>query len=130
MGTIKTTYNRTNNLTTFKVAGKMTASDFYDGLAHYYEGNVTQLTLWDLTEADLSAIDTDEISDFASYARHLAEARQGGRTAVVVGGSFEFGLARMFETHLEIGGLPIEINSYRSLAEAMKWLGCGGDDDC
>jgi len=130
MGYIETTYDLPSNLTTFKVVGKMSAADFFDCLARYYNGNVTLLNLWDLTESNLSEISTDEIEDFAEYARHLAEARKGGKTAIVFGGTFEFGLGRMFKTYLEIAGLPLAMNNYQNLEEAKKWLDFQGDQDC
>lgn len=130
MGNIETTYDLPKELTTFKVVGNMKAADFFDCLARYYAGHVTRLSLWDLTEADLSSIATDEIEDFAEYARHLAEIRKGEKTAIVCCGTFEFGLGRMFETYLELAGLPLEVSIYRSLENAKKWLGFGGGHDC
>ncbi len=130
MGHIQTTYDSSQGLTTYKVVGKMTTTDFFDCLARCDAGDLSLLNLWDLTEADLSAIATDEIEDLAEYAKHLAEASQGGKTALVFGGSFGFGLGRMFETYLEIAGLPLVINSFRSLEAALQWLHRGDEDDC
>lgn len=123
MGTIETKYDLPQDLTTFKVVGKMKVDDFYDCLAGYYEKGVTPLTLWDFTEADVSALTSEQISDFAKYARNLAEARKGGKTAVVFDTPFDFGLGRMFQSYLEIAGLPIEILISHSLDEAKQWLG-------
>ena len=123
MGTIEIIYDLPKGLTIFKAVGKMKAADFFDCLASYYQREVTLLTLWDLTEVDLSEITTGEIEDFADHARHLAEARKGGKTALVFSGVFEFGIGRMFEAYLEIGPLPFEINCFRSFEEAVDWLG-------
>lgn len=120
---IETTYDFTQDLTLFKVVGKMRAVDFYDCLDSYYARGVTPLTLWDLTKADLSTITTDEISAFAQYGRNLAEACKGGKTAAVFDTLHDFGLGRMFETQLEIVGLPIEMHVCLSLDEAKQWLG-------
>lgn len=106
MENIQTVYNRTDDLTTFKVVGKMIVPDFYDCLADYYEGSVTRFALWDLVEADFSAVDTVEISDLAEYAGLLAEVCKGGKTVIVSAGSCEFGLGRMFETYLEMAVWP------------------------
>lgn len=130
MGHIETVYDLPKDLTMFKAVGKMTADDFFDCLASFYNRGVTQLTLWDLTEADLTEIATGEIQNFAEYARHLAEARMGGKTAIVFRGKFDFGLGRMFETYLELAGLPLKIHVCRCLDAARKWLGVGGDHDC
>ncbi len=129
MGSIEIKYDLSKGLTLFKAVGKMKAADFFDCLASYYEREVTLLTLWDLTEVDLSEITTGEIEDFADYARHLAQARKGGKTALVFRDVFEFGIGRMFEAYLEIGSLPFEINCFRSFDEAVVWLGLGVNHD-
>lgn len=120
---IETTYDLAQDLTLFKVVGKMRAADFYACLDSYYARGITPLTLWDLTEADLSTITTEEISAFAQYARNLAEACKGGRTAAVFDTLHDFGLGRMFETQLEIVGLPIELHVCLGFDEAKHWLG-------
>lgn len=126
MGNIETTYDQPQELTTFKVVGKMRMADFYDRLDSYYDGALTPLALWDLTEADLSAINSDQIGGLAEYATQLAEARKDGKTAIVFATMHDFGLGRMLETHLEIAGLPLEIYICRSLDAARNWLGVGG----
>ena len=123
MGNIETTYDHPQNLTTFKVVGKMRISDFYDCLDSYYAGGVTALTFWDVTEADLSAITAKEINALAVYGRNLAEVRKGGKTAFVFDTLHDFGLGRMLEAYLEIAGLPLETFVYQSLDEARQWLG-------
>lgn len=123
MGKIETTYNQPQDLTTFKVVGKMRISDFYDCINSYCSGGIKPLTLWDLTDADVSAITTDEISNFAQYGRNLAETCKGGKSAIVFSGTFDFGLGRMFETQMEIAGLPLEMHVCLSLDEAKQWLG-------
>ena len=129
MGLITTKYDFAQNLTMFKVVGKVAVVDFIDALARYYSDDVTLLTLWDLTEADLAAIATDEIKELAGYARQLAEARRCGKTAVVFSGTLGFGLGRMFETYLEIAGLPLEFNNFDNIEAALAWLQPGADDD-
>lgn len=129
MGRIETTYDPLRDLTIFKLAGKVSAVDLFDCLANYCSGAVTLLNLWDDTETDLTAITASEIEDFAEYASHLAEARKSGKTAIVFGRAFEFGLGRMFETYLELAGLPIEVHLCRSIDDARKWLGVGCGPD-
>ena len=129
MGRIETTYDPLEDLMIFKLAGKVSAVDLFDCLANYYRGTVTLLNLWDVIETDLTAITASEIEDFAEYASHLAEARKGGKTAIVCGRAFEFGLGRMFESYLELADLPIELHVCRSLDDARKWLGVSCDPD-
>ncbi len=117
------TCNQPCNLTTFKMVGKMRISDFYDCLDSYFASGVTPLTLWNLINADMAAITTDEICAFAHSIGYLDQVRNGGKTAIVVDTPFDFGLARMFETQLEIAGLSLEMHVCFSLDEGKKWLG-------
>ncbi len=126
MGHITTAYDLPNDLTTFMVVGKMSSDDFYECLDDYYTGSVTLLNLWDATEADLSAIATYEIEVLAYYGRKLAEARKGGKTAIVFHTLHDFGLGRMLQSLMEIAGLPLETYVCRSHNEAMEWLGVEG----
>ncbi len=129
MRPITTTYDFDRSLTTFKVVGKVAVIDFIDALARYYRGDITPLNLWDLTQADLSLFRTNEIQDLAAYSRRLAGSRRCGRTAVVFSGTLGFGLGRMFETYLEIAGLPLAFSIFVSMDAALKWLQAGADDD-
>ena len=123
MGSIETTYDLPQDLTTFKVVGKVGMVDFYDCLDSYYKGSVTPITLWDFTEANISAITTDEITNLAQYASQLAEIRREGKTAIVFNDGFDFGLGRMFQTHLEMTEVPLEVELFRHLDDAKQWLG-------
>ena len=53
MGEISATYDRKKNLTYVTATGTMTAQDFHQWMVSYYEGDITLLTLWDLTQADI-----------------------------------------------------------------------------
>lgn len=44
-------------------------------LGYLYEEKVTPLILWDLTEADVSAITSDEIRDLALQTKHVSTGR-------------------------------------------------------
>ena len=123
MGPIETDIDLPKDLTTYKVVGKVALGDFLESLSSYYQGEVTPLTLWDFTAADITAMASDEISHLAEYASTLAVRRQRGRTAIVFDAPLDFGLGRMFETHLEMTGLPLEVRLFRNLADAREWLG-------
>ena len=84
---------------------------------------MTPLTLWDFSDANIAAITADDIANLAQHASQLAEIRREGRTAIVFNDDFDFGLGRMFETYLEMTGLPLEVKLFRQLDKARQWLG-------
>ena len=122
MGKIETKYDLTKALTIIKAVGKMKADDFHEWTANYYTGKVTSLALWDLTEADLSEIQTEDLRHDAEHTKALAEVRKGGKTAIVSANSLEYGLSRMLETFYDMEEVPFEIQVFHTINEAMEWL--------
>lgn len=122
MGKIETKYDLTQDLTIIKAVGKMKADDFHEWTASYYTGTVTSLALWDLTEADLSEIQTEDLRNDAEHTKTLAEVRKGGKTAIVSANSLEYGLGRMLETFYDMEDVPFEIQVFHTINEAMEWF--------
>ena len=123
MGYIKTSYDLAKDLTVVKATGKMTAEDFLQWMAEYYEGSVTLLILWDICEADVSDIKTEDIVDGAQRLKKLAHLRYDGKTAVLTGQPLSYGLVRMLEAYSEMEGLAFGFKAFKSIDEAMVWLG-------
>lgn len=123
MSRIETTYDLSRDLTIFKAVGTMEAAHFNDCLQRYYEAGVTTNALWDLSEAQLSDITTDEIRSLALYGSQLAAIRTADKTALVFNSLFEYGLGRIFQTFVEMNTTPVEVELFLSLDEAMEWLG-------
>ena len=75
--------------------------------------------IWDFrtARAPLSAADVMEIA-FAS--KNSSRARGTVKTAIVVAGSNEYGLARLLEAHLDV--LPAHISTFRDMNKATRWL--------
>jgi hypothetical protein len=63
---------------------------------------------------------TDEIRKIAGFLGPYAD-RIGGRVAVVAPSDVHFGLSRLGAAHSEKAGVDAQI--FRTMAEALKWLG-------
>ncbi len=75
--------------------------------------------LWDLRGADLSALRSLDIEDFAELSRSQGTLRR--RIAVVVTTDLQYGLTRMYESfHGETPHAAIAV--FRDEAEARAWL--------
>ena len=123
MKSIETTFVLAKDLTTFTVVGKITGNDIHDWKARHYSGNVTSLHLWDLTQADLSEVSTDDIIGDVERTKMVVDIRKDGKSAFVCRDGLEYGLCRMRETFAEIKDIPIEYETFRSLDKAREWLG-------
>ena len=123
MGSIETTYDLAHNLTIIKATGRMKPADFREWTAAYYTGTVTLHSLWDLSQADLSDIKTEDLRDDAVQTKDLADVRKGGKTAIVSEKSLEFGIGRMLEVFYGLEDMPFEIQVFYNLDSARRWLG-------
>ena len=87
--------------------------DFDPAFVHLIDGT-------GITRAELSA---SEISTLARRARFSPKARK----ALVVNTALLFGLARMFETYLQLSGASEFVAVFKQRGEALRWLGIAGE---
>ena len=123
MGTIETEKDFDTGLTTNVAKGKFDYEEFLKWIANYYSGNVTELILWDLSEADLSKITSREFRKIVEKVKKQSHKRAGGKTAFVFTKDLGFGLGRMFGTLAEVEEVQFEYRTFRSISKAKEWLG-------
>ena len=126
MGNIETSYDLSRDLTIAKATGKMNADDHRQWVKRFYgEGTVTSLILWDVREADYSEISTKDILEHVQETKALiANVQRGGKTAVVIDKDMlGYGLSRMREIYFDLEDVPIAMQTFSSMEDAMKWLG-------
>lgn len=127
MGTIETRLLGTHDLTLRIARGPLTAEEILAALRSYYSGPVTSLLLWDARDADLSALTGQDIRSIVDTVSGYLDPRAGGKTALVFTSDLGFGLGRMFDAYLESALTKVENRSFRSLPEALAWLGVPPD---
>ena len=123
MGSITTKFDLANDLTIIKAVGKMKPIDFQEWTDSYYNNRVTRLALWDLTQADLSEIKAEDLRNDAARTKALADARRGGKTAIVSGNNLAYGLSRMLEVFYDLEDIPFDVQVFRNVEDARRWLG-------
>ena len=123
MGSISATYDLEKDLTIVTASGTITADVLRDWAVNYYKGQITSLILWDVTKADLSDIQGDQLMKIAEAIRPISEVRQGGKTAFVYDKPLEYGIGRMFQAYMEMENMPFEAQTFKSFDEAKQWLG-------
>jgi hypothetical protein len=129
MGTIKTKYDQSKDLTTVKVTGKVSEDDFWRWVGDFYSGDVTSLVLWDLVQADMSdMVSTTTNGDIKEHVRQVnevaAKVRKGGKTAIVVSDNIHaFRLSIRLESLADLGNSPFTRKTFTSMDQARKWLG-------
>jgi hypothetical protein len=76
-----------------------------------------------ITEARLGE---SELREFVTLEQSSLDLLSGARIALVAPEAFSFGLARMWEILAD--GMPFETHVFRSLPEAVAWLGLSESD--
>jgi len=120
---IEQTTDSSRNLTIFKGTGAVRAEQVVAALLEFYRSGSTLNALWDLTEADLTGVDAGEIDRVITTAKEHAHLREGGKTAILVSRTVDFGIARRYEITSETRQHPISHYVFRDRDEALKWLG-------
>jgi hypothetical protein len=111
-------------LTMFTVVGEVYFNEIMKVIESFLEGEPTQDTLWDFREAlPKGLFRLAEISKIAKFAKDHGELRGSGKTALVATSSFAFGLISLYERVTRIEGHPQTVRAFRSIDEAIMWVG-------
>ena len=119
---VKTEVDHEKQLTVKTVTGNPSFEESMTAFRQFYEGNLTRKVLWDFRKASLSRISSNHIEIILDYIRQHAEKRAGGKTAILISKDLEYGMSRMIQSLIELKGIPIETEIFRSIEEAVHWL--------
>jgi hypothetical protein len=125
MAEVTTTVDSGTGVRTNVVKGKLTADDLLRALAEIYgmpDYDPAANALWDLRGADGHDLSTQDIRRIAGLVAEHRRTPPGMCTALVVGSTLDFGLARMFEQMLASSAAGITVMVFRDMIEAKAWL--------
>ena len=120
---VTTKANHDKQLTINTVTGEPSFQEGMAAFKKFYEGKTTQNALWDFRKASLARVSAKEIKAIFDYIKQHVEKRVGGKTAILVSKDLEYGMSRMVQAFTKLKDIPIEIEIFRSIEEAIQWLG-------
>ncbi|GAB6095826.1 hypothetical protein JCM14469_20790 [Desulfatiferula olefinivorans] len=123
MARIDTRLDKDNDLKIHHVHGPVDGDDIIDAIRRDLDGLRTSKVIWDFSDADMERFNIEKMRQVLAVGKVLAEARQSGKTAIVVPQDLSFGMGRMYETMTEIESFATTNRSFRSLDAAKDWLG-------
>ena len=103
-----------------ELSGELGLPRLLHALKELYAGDPPRHVLWDLRRGSLAGLTDQEMDQLKEFIKEHGKVRQGGKAAVVVSRDVDFGIARMIQLSGEI--FPFEVEVFRSMAEAEKWL--------
>jgi hypothetical protein len=118
--------DKPKRLTRIVGSGKLTRHEIAESIRSYYK-NPTPYVIWDLSEATLKSVSSDQVKDLADLLNDHRKHAISGRSAIVSPEDLTYGIARMFETIVNLAGKhPLrETLSFRSGDEALAWIKAG-----
>lgn len=120
MAEIKIDIDYDQELTTFKVSGKLLAGELLESTKAYHQGETTDRVLCDFTNASWSEIAAEDLKKNTGAAKKYSS--KGNRTAFVFSNDLDFGMGRMLTAYAENEEFDSDMGVFRSLDAAMEWL--------
>lgn len=127
MSTVELLFKPQKNLVIIKCSGVMQVKSLLEACnealmdPQYKQG---MGRIWDVFDADLSQITTEQVHEITSYLTTRADDVNYVRVGIVAGNSLGFGLARVFSSVSEHTAKN-EVMPFRSLEEAEEWVSEG-----
>ena len=112
------------SLRTHKVKGQINFQDLSNLLKGIYNSadfDPNLHSLWDVREADLSAVKPEEIRALAEYVRANWAMNRKNKAAIVVSGLSDFGVSRMYE-HILGPAATGKVKVFRNIKSAWDWI--------
>jgi len=123
--------DKKRNLTIFTLSGELTIDEILGALKSFWEDReLTLNTLWDTQNAivtNLKLPDIENIAGFIGQNRNRFEERKDGKAAIVAPTDLQYGLSRILGTLYERENVPIKLQPFRTMDEAIQWLGYSDD---
>ena len=122
MGEIKTTIDRSRDLTINTASGLLVSEEILSATKGYLAEEPTEKVLWDFQAADGSGISCADIQNFYEILSKVPTISKQRKIAFVVTRDLGHGLLRMSEAYAKIESIPAEYHITHSLEDAMRWL--------
>jgi hypothetical protein len=116
--------SRPRDMTVFTLTGQVTFSEITESLRAYGQEGPTLLELYDLRALTGERLSQAEIDRLVEYLNKFASTRpKNSKTAVVVDEDIDFGISKTIALLTLIDGVvPYQINVFRGMDEAIRWL--------
>ena len=123
MGQVLVEYDAERDLMIHTIIGSVTFEQMREQISVLYRAEHVALNvMWDFTQGSLEAIGTPDLLSIVPLVKSFGGVRAGGKSAIIVSGDLEFGLARMLEALAEGNQLEHTISVFRTREEADIWL--------
>jgi len=123
MESIERSVDKNAQLTIYIAKGTVSSEEIKTAISDFYQlGPVTRNVLWDVSQAVLTDLSTEDVHQISQVPRNFLELRKDGKTAIVAPDDLAYGLSRMYQGSSQPEELPFEVQVFRDSETAHKWL--------
>ncbi len=123
MAKITKSYESDIDLTIFKVMGEITFDEAWEQTRNFcLSGKPSKLALWNFTSGTVAPISSQEMKDLANRTMTISTRIEGGKGAILAPKDIDYGMTRVFQAFSEVEGFPLEVQIFRDMNAAQKWL--------
>lgn len=119
--------DKARNLTIYTLTGEVAIDEIHGALKSFWEANKLTLNiLWDARNAIVTNLRSSEIKNITTFISQYSnrfEERKDGKAAIVAPTDLQYGLSRILKNSYEIENFPTKLHSFRTMEEAIQWLG-------
>jgi|GEM_PF-874803 len=128
MAQINTLTDLKNNLTIHTIRDEMKLHDIIYIVEKYYKSAQTKNLIWNLLDASLSHINSNEANEgvkiTSTLMKIIGKEIPGSKTAILVSKSVDFGICRIYHAHAEYEVSHMEYKVfYNNIEDAKTWMG-------
>lgn len=122
MAEIKFSIDKSKDLTTVTIIGDLQSGELRAILQDYYKKSPTRLIMMDSRQGTWSSMATTDFKRSIQSWVAQGYSRAGGKTAIIFSDPADFGMGRYLESHLSMAGFPTELECFRDIDKAQRWL--------
>jgi len=122
MAEIKFEIDKARDLTTVTIIGDLQPGELRAIIEDYYKHSPTHLIMMDSREGSWSSMPTSDYNRSINNWLTHGYLREGDKIAIIFSDPADFGMGRYLESHLSMGGFPTELEIFRDIDKAKRWL--------
>lgn len=122
MAEIKKELFADDEITLFRVSGKVDVDQIIDELTRFYKENFTNNMIWDFSDAHGRNLSGNDLQMIISHTKEFSRLRYNGKTAFVISSSLGYGLGRMYDSLAQVAEHPVKHSVFRNHDEAVAWI--------
>jgi len=112
----------TRGLTEYTCTGVVDRAEITDAVDGFYADTPTPNVIWDLADANVSALSAADVEVLADHTVSRAHSRDEGKTAIIAPKDMGYGLSRMFQTFTDLAKHQAAVRVFRTRDDALEWI--------